>query len=470
MTTRLVHRPARLSKPRPVVDPRPVEAPPVLPESKGLGGMHALLPMMGMGGSMSMMLVFRGSGLAGIGALVMVLVVVATGAMFFTQRGQATRTRRQQRERYLDYLEELREELSDHEKQTLTQARELDPPPAALLDVVRDPSRLWERRRRDLDFLALRAGTGPLPAQPLDLQDKGSPLQPTDPFMMAEAQALVRRYGTVVGLPLRVPLDLAGDVSIVGDRASVLTVVRALLTQAAALHAPEDVGMAVAYPPNRETDWDWVRWLPHLADQEQHDAGGPVRRVAADPTALAHLMGTELNARANQAAEARRNLSGNALAPTLQRLLVVHDTYGETAVGLPIPDRAATPRRARHHRPAPGFGPIVRAERGVAADHRRGRPAAGRGPSPGLHVRRRPGRRAGRAGRRPRPAARAAAALPRVVRRRHRLGAGGLSRAAGHRGPAVAAPRQPVEAAWRPGLPARTAGRGRHRPARPAGP
>ncbi|GAA1676607.1 type VII secretion protein EccC [Fodinicola feengrottensis] len=326
-----------------MVDPRPVEAPPVLPESKGLGGMHALLPMMGMGGSMSMMLVFRGSGLAGIGALVMVLVVVATGAMFFTQRGQATRTRRQQRERYLDYLEELREELSDHEKQTLTQARELDPPPAALLDVVRDPSRLWERRRRDLDFLALRAGTGPLPAQPLDLQDKGSPLQPTDPFMMAEAQALVRRYGTVVGLPLRVPLDLAGDVSIVGDRASVLTVVRALLTQAAALHAPEDVGMAVAYPPNRETDWDWVRWLPHLADQEQHDAGGPVRRVAADPTALAHLMGTELNARANQAAEARRNLSGNALAPTLQRLLVVHDTYGETAVGLPIPDRAATP-------------------------------------------------------------------------------------------------------------------------------
>ena len=82
-------------------------------------------------------------------------------------------------------------------------------------------------------------------------------MDPPDPFMMAEAQALVRRFSLMPDMPLTVPLDLAGNVSIVGDREGVVAVARALLLQTAVLHAPEDVELAACFPPQAMADWEW---------------------------------------------------------------------------------------------------------------------------------------------------------------------------------------------------------------------
>jgi S-DNA-T family DNA segregation ATPase FtsK/SpoIIIE len=218
----------------------------------------------------------------------------------------------------------------------------LDPPPAALLDVVRDPARRWERRRRHPDFLQIRVGSGTLPGLPLLVADSGTAVEPVDPFMLAEAQSVARRFESAPGMPLRIPLDLRGDISVVGDRAGVLAVGRLILLQTATLHAPDDVAMAVSCPPEYARAWDWASWLPHLADPQQRDAAGPVRRVAPDPLALAALLADELRARAGAAAEAARQLAGRLPAATAQRLLVVQDGYGADAAPLPLPDRAAT--------------------------------------------------------------------------------------------------------------------------------
>ncbi|MCX2730599.1 hypothetical protein OOZ19_10130 [Saccharopolyspora sp. NFXS83] len=59
---------------------------------------------------MIMMMFFR-SGFAALGAVVVLVSVCTAGLCYFTQRGQATRKRREQRERYLDHLEQLREDL-----------------------------------------------------------------------------------------------------------------------------------------------------------------------------------------------------------------------------------------------------------------------------------------------------------------------------------------------------------------------
>jgi S-DNA-T family DNA segregation ATPase FtsK/SpoIIIE len=342
MTTRLVHRPTRLTRPQPEPEPRHVEAPPLLPDGHAGGGLHGILPVAGAMGSMGMMLAFRTSGLAAIGALVMVVTVLATGAMVVSQRGQAVRLRRRQRERYLDYLERLREELLEHERGRRDGARLLDPPPAALLDVVRDPARLWERRRRHPDFLQVRVGTGTLPGLSLVVSDSGTAVEPVDPFMLAEARSVALRFESAPAMPLRVPLDLRGDVSVVGDRAGVLAVGRLILLQTAALHAPDDVAVALSYPPEQARAWEWAGWLPHLADQRQWDSAGPVRRVAPDPAALAAVLGDDLRGRAGAAAEATRQLASRLPAATAQRLLVVQDGYGADAAPLPLPDRAAT--------------------------------------------------------------------------------------------------------------------------------
>ncbi len=341
MSIALVHRPTRVTRPVRTDAPVELEAPPLLPDRKASGGgFQSILPVGGAMLSMLVMMLFRGSSLAAVGAVAMVVTLIATAVLVFSQQGKAARNRRQQRERYLDYLEEMRERLGEQEGQLRRGALAADPAPRALWDVIRDPARLWERRRRDSDFLLVRLATGLLPGRAIDLRDEATALTPADPFMLAEAQSLVQRFSRTPQLPLRVPLDSVGDVSVIGSRADVLAVVRALLLQVTALHAPEDVGLALVHQPDRAADWDWARWLPHTVDNALPGADGPVRRIAPDPDALAELIGSDLRQRTTKAAEARRNFGVRSTASTAQRLLVVHDSYGETAWPLPVGDRA----------------------------------------------------------------------------------------------------------------------------------
>ncbi|MFD8308296.1 type VII secretion protein EccCa [Streptomyces sp. NPDC059690] len=340
MTQQQIHRPARSTRPLAPSPPRTVEAPPNLPEGKVGNAATALLPMAGVISSVVMMTIIRNSQFAALGALVLVVALLGAVALFLSQRGKAQRTRRVQRERYLEYLEELREELGSSERERRDLARLLNPPPEALYDLVRDPARLWERRRQDADFLQVRAGTGDVPVQELAIgqNSTGGVLTPPDPFMLNEARALQGRFGTASDFPLTVPLDRAGNVSIVGDRDGVLRLARALLIQTAVTHAPDDVAVALA--TDDEAEWQWVKWLPHVLEPQSYDGQVAARRIAPDLPQLARLCTPDLQQRAAYAAEVRRGLAGRDALRLTNRLLVISDSYGDTANELPRPDSA----------------------------------------------------------------------------------------------------------------------------------
>ncbi|GAA4229896.1 type VII secretion protein EccC [Actinomadura meridiana] len=344
MTIRVVHRPARTVLPPPEPERRLIEAPPTLPEEGAQGNqVMMILPMVGMMASLAIMTVLRNPAFMVFGAVLLVVAVLAGGAMLLSRRGQVSRQRRAQRERYLDYLETLREELTAREAADRARARVLDPPPEALYDIVRDPTRLWERRRRQPDFLRVRVGTGFMPGPPLEVGEQGTALMPTDPFMFAEARALLDRFGDAPDMPLTLPLDMAGNVSVVGERADVLRLMRALLAQLAAFHSPQDVAVAVACGAGRAADWEWAKWLPHVLDRHRHDGGAPVRLIAPSPLRLAALLADDLRERGDVAAEVRRGLGRDDSFQLLRRLLVVHDTHGEVAAELVRPDETVPP-------------------------------------------------------------------------------------------------------------------------------
>ncbi|MFG3112816.1 type VII secretion protein EccCa [Streptomyces sp. NPDC048197] len=341
MSTRLIHRPARTTRPTAASEARIIEAPPNLPEGKAGNIAMSLLPVAGVMSSVVMMTVVRNSQFAGLGAIILVVTVIGSVALVFSQRGKAQRTRRTQREAYLAYLEDLREELAAEERDRRERAEVLNPQPPALYDVVRDPARLWERRRIDGDFLRVRVGTGEMPVRDLQIAQQGSSvLTPPDRFMLNEASALMARFRTGTELPLTVPLDRVGNISVIGPREDCLRVARALLVQAAALHAPDDVAMALAVPGDQLADWEWAKWLPHLLDAEQLDGPVAARRIAPSAPQLARQLGPELRRRASYAAEVRRGLSDNDALSMTSRLLVVADGHGEDAVDLPRPDEA----------------------------------------------------------------------------------------------------------------------------------
>jgi DNA segregation ATPase FtsK/SpoIIIE, S-DNA-T family len=338
VTTRLIHRPARATRPFAPDDILRIQAPPTPPDGGTGQGAMRFLPVVGIGGSVVMMTALRGvnENFAVIGALLLVAVLLGTAVMFFSQRGQANRERRRDRERYLEYLEDLRDRLGDEERVARSRAQELHPPPAALYDLVRLPARLWERRRTDSDFLGVRLGVGAVSLRDIRVPDKGDALSPTDPFMLAEAEALRFRFGTSPEMPMSVPLDRAGNVSVVGERADALRVVRALLVQVVALHAPDDVSLAVASASIE--DWAWMKWLPHVLDPDQTDGPVAMRRLAEDPAELAGVLSSDVRRRAVYAAEVRRGAGGADALSLGPRLVVVHDTRGGTARELVRPD------------------------------------------------------------------------------------------------------------------------------------
>jgi S-DNA-T family DNA segregation ATPase FtsK/SpoIIIE len=337
VTIRLMHRPARTTRFAVDDQPRMIEAPPSMPDGKAGNPLLSLLPMVGVVSSLVMMTIIRSGAFVGLGAIVLVLAALGGLVLFMSQRGQAGRKRRHHRERYLEYLEGLRDQLSRDERETRKRDRLLNPPPEALYDVVRDPARLWERRRPDRDFLRLRIGVGEVPARRLELKQQGSAMTPTDEFMLAEANALMRRFGVVHEMPLPVPMDRVGNVSVIGPRDDALRAVRALLVQLCALHAPDDVGLAIAGPA---ADWAWAKWLPHVLDPARRDGVVPARRIGTGPEDLAVLLADDLTDRAVQAAEARRGLGRSDVLGVMRRLVVVHDTYGETAREPARPDEA----------------------------------------------------------------------------------------------------------------------------------
>ncbi|MGC4746909.1 type VII secretion protein EccCa [Micromonospora sp. DT201] len=340
MSTRTVHRPTRMARPLSAMDPVVLDSPPQLPDGKSAMGLQALLPMAGAGVAMSMMMFLRGSGFAALGAVVMVVALGAAGAMYLSQLGKAGRQRRAQRERYQDYLEELREQLRDDEQRLQEQASLLDPPVTQLLDVIRSPARLWERRRADIDFLRVRVGMGAMPVRPIELREQSTPTNPLDPFMRHEARALIRRFELTPGLPLRVNLDCAGDISVITpNHDEAVALASAILVQVAAFHAPDDVTLAIVTTPERAALWKWARWLPHLLDRTSIGPAGPTPLLVTDPQTLAELLSEDLEDRANNALKSFRHGLGRTEAMTRARLLIIDDAHGQIARRLASPDQ-----------------------------------------------------------------------------------------------------------------------------------
>lgn len=341
MSQRIIHRPARTSAPLRTFRPFHLDGPPpVEGEAPGLN-LAAIIPMLGGAVSMTAMMMFRNSPFAAIGALMMIMTVVIAVFMMFSTRGKAVRTRTQARDNYMRYLERSRVKMRTDEVEALGVARQSTPPPEALFDIVRTPMRLWERRRGNDDFLDVRIGSGERPCRDITVSEIAGATQQADAFMSAEAEILKRRFATSPDMPVTIPLDSVGNVSIIGDRDFVLSATRNLLISASAFHSPEDLGLGIGTADHLRDDWQWATWLPHLADQSQSSGVELTRRIAPDLGALADVMGADLQRRAKIAVEAKKvqSRAGQALA----RLVIVSDTHGSQAQDLPLADRFLSP-------------------------------------------------------------------------------------------------------------------------------
>ncbi|MGL5863752.1 MAG: type VII secretion protein EccCa, partial [Phycicoccus sp.] len=346
MTAAEVHRPPRSTRP---AGPLAVEAlapPPVVDHADGGSGRggFAMLPAAGAVLSVVSIVMFRlGSrAFAVVGAALLLAVLLAVVVVLLTRTGKDARRRLAERERYLDHLEEVRVRMRALRRDRRQAALVLDPAPAMLGEAVRDPARLWERRRRDADFLRVRVGVGAAVVVTLRVPAAPDPLRPFDPAMLAEARDVAGQCPVADGMPLTLGLDGAEQVALVGDRAEVLGTARSLLAQVAAWHAPDDVGLALLVPPDRAADWAGVDLLPHVLDEAEYEGQLPARRVARSAPDLAAALETELRRRSREATAPWSRGGGDDAWRGRPRLVVVVDDWGSRAQPLPLPTPAVS--------------------------------------------------------------------------------------------------------------------------------
>jgi S-DNA-T family DNA segregation ATPase FtsK/SpoIIIE len=266
----------------------------------------------------------------------MLVASVAMGVvMFAAMRSGPRRKLRQERERYLDYLEDARHTIREAVKSQRDHAARRHPHPGLLLGLACDPGRRWERRSTDADLLTVRCGLATVPlSRALSLKmDEQNPLTVYDPVCQSGAEELVAQYAHLADQPLTLPLGETGETALIGEYARTRAAAQAMLAQLAVLVAPEDLRIAVVAHPSVASQWTNLAWLPHLlADPTTAEA--PVPLICATTAELGELLADDLAVRA---AELRRR-RGAPPGPGTRRLLVVVD--GEHQVSLPglIPD------------------------------------------------------------------------------------------------------------------------------------
>jgi S-DNA-T family DNA segregation ATPase FtsK/SpoIIIE len=326
MGTTLVRRPARLAVPDPGSEPIVVAAPPQLADSPGAGMSAAMIimPVVSGGGGLLIALTNRDNPLYAVaGLLFLVAAVTVGGIMFLSTRLGPRRRLREQRERYLDYLENLRSRLRGVAAAQRRAAASRHPAPDLLPEVVRLPARCWERRVGDADFLHLRVGHGTVPlATAVSLRVvQADPLIAYDPVCLGVADQIANRYQTLTDQPFVVDAGRAGTISVVGDRGAGRRLARALLAQLVAFHSPADVRVAVVRHSTFDREWDAAKWLPHAIDERYADGPLPRRLIAPSLFDLGQLLAEDLEQRGEDLQRRR----GRPPGPGYRHLVVIVD-------------------------------------------------------------------------------------------------------------------------------------------------
>ncbi|GAB3074537.1 type VII secretion protein EccCa [Micromonospora schwarzwaldensis] len=306
MSTVVIKRPPRRPAPEIPAGELPVEAPPEIPVAAGGRWQQALMVLPMLGGTVAMAMMFgRGGGaysyvVGGMFGLSSLAMLVTTWGSAGPKKSELMAARRE----YLRHLATLRRRVRDTAGAQRAGLAYRHPEPGRLWSTV-DSHRVWERRPGDPDFAVVRVGVGPQTlATPL-VPPVTRPLEELEPMTAGALRRFLDAYSVVPDLPVALSLRSfarvfvrgpAGEVRGTGSPAA-RALARAVLTQLAVFHAPDELLIAVCAGPERRDRWEWVKWLPHAHHPARTDALGPVRLVTSAAADLERLLDDVLGSR-----------------------------------------------------------------------------------------------------------------------------------------------------------------------------
>jgi DNA segregation ATPase FtsK/SpoIIIE, S-DNA-T family len=290
-------------------------SPPATPQSGKLSIAAALTPA----ASSGMMVAMSGNVMfLGIAALTPILFVYK----HFSDKRGGRKSYAKDKVRFFERVDARAEEVGDSleaERQARLQA---SPDLAELAhQATFHMARLWERNRTAGDLLDLRLGLGELESEVTAAIGRGG-----DETLQEEGAERLVHQELVRDVPVCVNLADMGIVGLWGNPAQAAASARALLTQAACLHSPEDVVIAAAIGEPNADGFAWLKWLPHVRSTTSPIDG---EHLELGPDGTRRLILKLLQVTSDRA----QRQPGSGQPPTWPRVLVMLDETAE-------PDRA----------------------------------------------------------------------------------------------------------------------------------
>jgi S-DNA-T family DNA segregation ATPase FtsK/SpoIIIE len=322
------HRPARVH-PEPVrAEPMVLSPPPTVPQPMHGTWLQLLLPVVGSLGIIGFALVYRNAVFLAVAAGIAVLTITLWIAIRVQQSRGAKKGRRQSATRYRTYLSEQRTKIGQVASAQRRRLDHLFPDVERVWSLVTGRRQLWERRRGDGDFLHVRIGLGDVPlAVPLRLDLGSNPLTEYEADLLAEATELVDSLQALRIAPVVIPAADLGSAAVIGPPEDARAVVRALLCQLAAFHAPEDLRLVASFSRGQEPEWGWMKWLPHTRESTIGDDWGRHTVGLATSAADLEVLLTRLARPRLDHLDRIREAGPLAQAVTFQQVVVVVDGY-----------------------------------------------------------------------------------------------------------------------------------------------
>lgn len=318
------HRPARVWASEVPATAVSLPGPPEAKDKSGAGSMlNLLFPLLSSVGMAAYMISFGRPVMIVIGLVFVGVAIVSTIGMRSQLRSSDRRSGRRQRMRYTALLNEARAAARSSATLQRRATAMTHPCPDDVWGIVADRRRVWERRSSDPDFLHVRVGAGRAPlVTPIELANRIDPLNEYDASSMRGMHRLLSQHGWVDDQPAIVDLASSGVVSVVGSVDASASLVRSMLLQITALHAPDDVTVLVNAPD--PDAWEWAKWLPHAERPDRDASGAPATLIAADLSEMGEFLDTELASRL-AAVRTRRTNPDHAASP--RRLVIVIDRF-----------------------------------------------------------------------------------------------------------------------------------------------
>ncbi|MBQ4260132.1 MAG: type VII secretion protein EssC [Lachnospiraceae bacterium] len=185
------------------------------------------------------------------------------------EKKQKVKNEKIRQEKYLAYLDQIRDEIKRKCKEQSDILIENLVSPEECADRIADVStKLWERVNGQSDFLKLRLGKGDIP---LDAEVKYQKQKfAIDHDNLQDAMySLGAEPKQLHGVPISISLVENTTVGVYGEKNARFNLIKSLILQMMALHSYDELKIMLITDENDAEKWDFIRPIPHFWNDDK---------------------------------------------------------------------------------------------------------------------------------------------------------------------------------------------------------